>query len=95
MTCKGLDNFICIERNIGPLRNQKLFCALCNVENKIVEVADIKKQARCKYAKYTDKPFTGCSTCGGVIVECQNEKQWPKKRNSKTCTVKCELFEAV
>lgn len=46
----------------------------------------------CKYAKYTDKPFTGCSTCGGVIVECQNEKKWPKKRNSKTCNSTCELF---
>ena len=95
MTCKGLDNFICIERNIGPLRNAKLFCALCNAENKIVETVEIIRPVKCRYAKYTGKAFTGCKTCNGELIECQHEKQWPKKRNSKACNSECKFFETL
>ena len=54
----------------------------------------VEKPVKCKYATYTGKAFTGCKSCNGELVECQNEKQWAKKRNSKTCNAECKLFEA-
>jgi len=53
---------------------------------------EYSKTIKCKYAKYTGHPFTGCKTCGGTIIECNHEKQWPKKRNSKTCNSNCHFF---
>lgn len=92
MICKGINEMFCIERNMGPLRNPELFCSLCQAENKTVPLAFVQGKP-CKYAVYTNRPFTGCKTCNGVVVECQNAKQWPKKRNSKTCNNTCKFFE--
>jgi len=93
MKCEGLNNNNCIARNMENIRDLELFCALCPAEEKIVKIADIKRPVKCSFGKYTDRPFTGCKTCGGVTVECQNEKQWPKKRNSKTCNLECKYFQ--
>lgn len=94
MNCQGLkNNSHCIARNIGQISNPELFCALCPAEQKIVKIAVIEKPVKCSFAKYTGRVFTGCKKCNGEIIECQNEKQWPKRRNSKTCNEKCRLFE--
>ena len=62
-----------------------------HLTNKKKELLGLNK---CIHGNYTAHPFTGCKTCGGTIVECSNEKIWPKTRNSKTCNSICKEFIA-
>jgi hypothetical protein len=63
-----------------------------NNKNAIIKI-DCKSNNKCRYGNYTRQPFTGCKTCGGMIVECSHEKVWPKQRNSKTCNSTCKEFK--